>query len=121
MLKRFIQLLLEKFLENKKEWVGNQAMPNDTAARVTVNLEITPGEIIAPFDGYVTLYTRCYEWGQIWNENRGVLISAKGTTYQRIQMPIAKGSKVGYEFANSVDGVREAVLVFVPSVGASDN
>lgn len=118
MLKSLISLFAEKFLQSKSEWVGNQAMPDDSAERVIYTPQSSPGEYVAPRDGYVTLYTRCYEWAQIWNGNRGVLISAKGTTYQRIQMSVAKGNKVGYEFQNPVaDGVKEATIVFVPTIG----
>ena len=118
MLKALVQLFAEKFLQNKSEWVGNQAMPDDSAEQIVYTPQSSPGEYIAPFDGYVTLYTRCYEWAQIWNRNRGVLISAKGTTYQRIQMSVAKGAKVGYEFKKPLaDGVKEATIVFVPTIG----
>ena len=118
MLKSLIQLFAEKFLQNKSEWVGNQAMPNDSAERIVYTPQSSPGDYIAPFDGYATLYTRCYEWAQIWNGSRGVLISAKGTTYQRIQMSVAKGAKVGYEIMNPLaDGVKEATIVFVPTIG----
>lgn len=118
MLKALIQLFAEKFLQSKSEWVGRLAMPNDSAEPIVYKPESPLGEYIAPFDGYVTLYTRNYEWAQIWNTTRGVLISAKGTTYQRIQMPIAKGSKLGYEFQRpAVDGPKEASVVFTPTIG----
>ena len=117
MLKQYISLFCEKFLQKKSEYISNQAMPDDSAEPVQYTPSSSPGEIIAPFDGYVTFYTRCYEWAQLWNGSRGVLISAKGTTYERIQMSIAKGSKVGYEYTNPVQGVQEAYLVFTPTIG----
>ena len=56
MLKSLIQLFTEKFLQNKSEWVGNQAMPNDSAERIVYTPQSSPGEYIARLTG-MSLFT----------------------------------------------------------------
>lgn len=48
MLKSLISIFAEKFLQNKSEWVGNQAMPDDSAERIVYTPQSSPGEYLAP-------------------------------------------------------------------------
>jgi hypothetical protein len=118
MLKALIQLFAEKFLQNKSEWVGNQAMPITNTAN---QIKFTPTNLdsfyTAPSDGYIALYTRNYTWSKLNNGDRAVLSSSSGTTYCHLQMAAAKGTRINYEIKNSNGGNTEAVISFTPTIG----
>lgn len=51
MLKQVISLFCEKFLQNKSEYIGQQAFPSKR-----VNLDVNTGYYIPPSDGYIGFY-----------------------------------------------------------------
>lgn len=118
MLKSLIQLFAEKFLQNKSEWVGNQAMP---VANTANQIKFTPTNLnsfyTAPSDGYVALYTRNYTWSQLYNGDRAVLSSASGTTYCHLQMAAAKGTRINYVVSEPNGGTTEVIISFTPTIG----
>lgn len=122
MLKQFISLFCEKFLQNKSEYISNQAFPSHR-----INLSLDTAEFIPPCDGYVGFYKPSRNEGD--GIKIGVDVYAHGTDTNIVSratqtnnfasviisstIPVKKGYSVNISSNNLL-----SELWFSPSVGS---
>ena len=96
MLKALVQLFAEKFLQNKSEWVGHQAMPSHR-----VQLDATITRYVAPSDGWVGVYANSNPSFDVLVASGGVVVARSSATQEAgatcrtsCTLPIAKGQRL---------------------------
>ena len=121
MLKKLLQLFAEKFLQSKKEWVGQQNLPSPTSKiTVSVSRECFGGSwviITAPCDGIFCLVANTdallvQNYAGAWSGQQG----AKG--YTGAHVACAKGYTVAYQLGETTVA-SSVVCFFVPSNGSA--
>ena len=109
MLKNVLSLLLSRFYsKNESELVGHQAMPNFENA---VALSLTTGNdgtYVAPADGYINVEVESSGYVNFWG---GILDSASNGVWNKVAVPVSKGSTIGYHIEGQV--VYAAFLILV--------
>lgn len=121
MLKKLIALFAEKFLTNKKEWIGNQALPSKICQSQTITN--TQQNIIAPFDGYALLRLSSgggatdNTWLRLENHTRQISCLSNATaTWKWVWIPVCMGDEVITSLGESA---ATADFIFIKSNGSS--
>ena len=116
-LKSLVQLFAEKFLFNKKEWVGSQGLFSNSNPGTTFFVNSGQAQIYTPpCDGWLTF------GGDQTSINVGVrgkleVICVNKEGFLRISVPVRKGNAVSLYCSTTDSQPLEAK--FVPSEGAA--
>lgn len=111
MLKVLVQLFAEKFLQNKSEWVGGQALP----ATAKVAFSVTNGlEYTAPKDGWVRIGNSSVTRVTLYASVASLSSGADGSAL--CYVPVRKGETVVCYIAPNT---AQTEGFFIPAVGSS--
>lgn len=130
MLKQLVQLFAEKFLTNKKEWVGSNAFPALSPTILARGPTALPSNtavssFVAPYDGYISaqVSAKSPSVKGVWIEYAGMRLwqgAIEGTWAGGI-VPVKKGTAFTVTFRyESVQNTDFPVVEFYPSVGSQN-
>ena len=130
MLKQLVQLFAEKFLTNKKEWVGSNAVPALSPTILARGPTALPSNtavssFVAPYDGYISaqVSAKSPNVKGVWIEYAGMRLwqgAIEGTWAGGI-VPVKKGTSFSVTFRyESVQNTDFPVVKFYPSVGSQN-
>ena len=114
MLKKYLQALLEAFVQSKRDWIGRQALPYDNSTKQ--GLTGASGRIIVPFDGWARV--QCNSNGfRVSCGQANITIATPTKSWPSLLIPVQKGYGLDYiieEPRNEAD----QFVCFIPNFGS---
>lgn len=114
MLKKYLQALLEAFVQSKRDWIARQNLPYDHS--VFQKITEASGSVIVPFDGWARV--QCNASGfRVSCGQCNVTNTAPYQSWPSVFIPVQKGYELGYQIDDPRNEADQAIW-FVPNFGS---